>query len=163
MNAPITLIAAIGKHRELGKGGDLLWRISDDLKRFKELTTGSPIIMGRKTYESIGKPLPNRTNIIVTRDQEYQTEGCVVVNSVTAAIEAAQNTQAEKIFVIGGSEIYAAALPYADTLNLTLIDAEDPDADVFFPEFENEFKETSRGELREHESVQYQWVTFKRK
>lgn len=163
MSAPIILIAAIGKNRELGKGGDLIWRISDDLKRFKELTQRNAVIMGRKTFDSIGKPLPKRVNIIVTRNTDYQQEGCVVVNSIEQALGAAKNTGVEKIFVIGGSEIYQAALPFADGLELTLVDAEDSEADVFFPEFENEFKETSRENTREENGVKYTWVTFKKK
>jgi len=156
----VTAIAAIGKNRELGKGPDLIWRISDDLKRFKELTSGHPIVMGRKTFESIGRPLPKRVNIIVTRDTEYRQEGCVVVHSIEQALETAKNSGAEKIFIIGGGEIYKAALPFADTLELTLIDAEEPEADVFFPEFENEFIEKSRKEKREENGIHYSWVTF---
>lgn len=158
----IILIAAIGKNRELGKNGDLIWRLSSDLKRFKEKTNGNPIIMGRKTFESIGRPLPKRVNIIVTRDTTYHNEGCVVAHSVEQAIETAKNTGAEKVFVIGGSEIYKQALPFAHTLDLTLIDAEDGDADVFFPEFRNEFKEVSKEKPREENGVSYAWVTYRR-
>ena len=158
----ITLIAAIGRNRELGKKGDLTWRLSSDLKRFKELTTGHPIIMGRKTYESIGRPLPNRMNIIVTRDSTYAREGCTVVHSFEAALAAAKEAGAEKIFVIGGGEIYREALPFADTLALTRIDAEDPGADVFFPEFEESFHTVSEEAPREENDIHYQWITYAR-
>lgn len=159
----VILIAAIGKNRELGKGNDLVWRLSDDLKRFRLETKGSPIIMGRKTFESIGRPLPKRINIIVTRNTEYRQDGCVVVNTIEQAIESAKNTGAEKIFVIGGGEIYAQALPFATVLDLTLVDAEDLEANIFFPEFENDFEKTSEMEPREEDGVHYQWVTFTRR
>ena len=160
---PIHLIAAIGKNRELGKGPDLIWRISEDLKHFKELTNGFPIIMGRKTFESIGNPLPKRMNIIVTRDTNYKYENCVVVNSIEQAIETAKNTGAEKIFVIGGGEIYKQTLKYAGQLDLTLIDAEEPEADVFFPEFEDKFKKISEEEPCEDGVISYTWAQFERK
>ena len=131
------------------KENDLLWKISDDLKRFKETTKGYPIIMGRKTFDSIGRPLPKRINIIVTRDESYRQEGCVVVHSIEKAFETAKNTGAEKIFVIGGGEIYKQALPFATHLDLTRIDAGDDGADAFFPEFENEFKEVAKEKPRE--------------
>jgi dihydrofolate reductase len=159
----IILIAAIGRNRELGKDGDLLWRISDDLQRFKQVTSGYPIIMGRKTFESIGRPLPKRINIIVTRDTEYRQEGCVVVHTIEKALEAAKSTGAEKIFIIGGGEIYGAALPYADRLDLTLIEAEDKEADVFFPEFENQFREVSKEKPQEEGGVSYTWTQYQRK
>ena len=161
-NQQIILIAAIGRNRELGKKGDLTWRLSSDLKRFKELTTGHPIIMGRKTYESIGRPLPNRTNIIVSRASTYAPDGCTVVHSFEAALAAAKDADTEKVFVIGGGEIYREALPFADTLALTRIDAEDPEADVFFPEFENEFEKVSEEPPAEENSIRYQWVTYAR-
>lgn len=158
----IVLIAAIGKNRELGKGADLLWRLSADLKRFKELTTGSPIIMGRKTFESIGRPLPNRENIVITRDETYSHDGIIVVHSLEGALERAKETGAEKMFIIGGGEIYTLALPYADELELTLINGEDPEATVFFPEFENKFEEASRDGPYEENGIKYSWVTYKK-
>lgn len=159
----IILIAAIGKNRELGKQGDLIWRISDDLKHFREVTKGNSIIMGRKTYESIGRPLPKRVNIIVTRDPEYHQDGCVVVHSLEKAIETAKNTGTEKIYVIGGGEIYKQALPFATSLDLTLIDAEELQADVFFPEFEDQFTKVSEEDPREEDGVSYQWTLYERK
>jgi dihydrofolate reductase len=158
----VMLIAAIGKNRELGIGNELIWRLSNDLKRFKEVTSGSPIIMGRKTFESIGRPLPGRTNIVVTRNHAYQKEGCVVARSMEEAFALARETGAEKIFVIGGGEIYRAALPFADMLDLTLVDAEEPAANVFFPDFGNEFERVSESETKEEDGIRYTWATFKK-
>lgn len=167
------LIAAIGKNRELGKGPDLIWRLPSDLKRFKELTSGHPIIMGRKTFESIGRPLPNRTNIILTRTplpsplwvtSDVTHVGVKVVDSFEAALRAAQESEGgEKTFVIGGGEMYKTALPVADTLDLTLIYAEEPRATVFFPEFETEFEKVSESELKEENGVRFTWAQFKKR
>ena len=129
----ISLIAAMGKNRELGFGNKLPWHLPDDLKRFKALTRGHAIIMGRKTYEAIGRPLPERKNIVITRNRDYVAPGCIVVASMEDAIKEAGDDN--EIFVIGGAEIYKLALPYADRMYLTLVDAEIP-ADVFFPEFD---------------------------
>ncbi|TSC59739.1 MAG: dihydrofolate reductase [Parcubacteria group bacterium LiPW_15] len=135
MGAKISIIAAIQKKdRGLGLKGQLLWRISEDLKRFKELTTWHPIIMGQKTFESIGRPLPNRVNIILSRQPDYQKDGCFVCSSLEEALEAARNTGAEEIFVIGGGEVYRQALPLTDKLYLTEIEGEKP-ADTFFPDY----------------------------
>lgn len=137
MNKPIiSLIAAIGKNRELGKGNDLIFKIPEDMKFFREKTAGHPIIMGRKTYESIGRPLPNRVNIIVSRNSDYKVpDGVLKVKSIEEAISRAKQFERSEVFVIGGSQIYQLALPYADKLYLTLVDAEVPDADAFFPDY----------------------------
>lgn len=132
----VSLIAAIGKNRELGRGNELIFKIPEDMKHFKETTSGHVVIMGRKTYESIGRPLPNRTNIIVSRNTEYTVpEGVVVVSSIEEAIESAKKFESDEAFVIGGAQIYALALPYADVLDLTLVDKAVADADAFFPEY----------------------------
>lgn len=159
----ICAIAAIGKNRELGTKNQLSWRISDDFKRVKELTMGHPLIMGRKTYESIGRPLPGRINIIITRDPDYAAEGCVVVNSIENALEEARKVEDKEIFIFGGAEIYKLALPYTDRLYLTLIDDEDPEADAFFPDYTADFMEVTRHGVREHEGLKYKWVDFERK
>jgi dihydrofolate reductase len=131
----ISAIAAIGKNRELGKSGKLPWHIPEELKFFKRVTTGHPIIMGRKTHESIGRALPRRTNIIITRNSEYQAQGCIVVSSVENAItEAEKHEGAEEIFIIGGGEIYKLSWKYINKLYLTKVDASF-DADVYFPEY----------------------------
>ncbi len=153
----ISIIAALGKNRVLGKDNELLWRIPDDLKRFKELTTGHPIIMGSKTYESIGKPLPNRTNIVLTKDSDYEAPGTIVVHSLEEAFEKAEN---EEIFVIGGGQIYALALPYADKLYLTLID-DKKEGDTFFPDY-SAFTKKTHVENRVFEGINYSWVNFER-
>ncbi len=160
----IILIAAIGRNRELGKSGNLLWKLPSDLKRFKETTLNSPIIMGKKTFDSIGRLLPKRVNIIVTRDTDFHQEGAVVTHSVEQALSVAHNVGTEKIFVIGGGEIFKQTLPLADELDLTLVDAEDKDADVFFPEFEKDFKKVMCENPGEEENtLRYQCCTFSRK
>ncbi len=131
----VTIIAAIGLNNALGKNNDLIWHLPSDLKRFKKTTTGFPIIMGRKTFESIGRPLPNRTNVIVTRNSSYTQEGCEVATSLKEAIEKVSNH--EKSFIIGGAQIYQQAMEenLADELDITLVQ-EAFEADVFFPEFD---------------------------
>jgi dihydrofolate reductase len=138
----ISLIANIQKKdRGIGKNNELLWRISDDLKRFKTLTTGHPIIMGRKNFESIGRPLPHRTNIIVTRNKNYSQEGCTICHSLEEAIDIARTKDSEEIFIIGGSEIYSQVIEQADKLYLTIVDAE-KEADTFFPDYSSFTKQS---------------------
>mgnify|MGYP001587683861 CR=1 FL=1 len=129
----ISLIAAIGKNNELGKENDLLWRLPADQKFFRETTSLHAIIMGRKTFESIGRPLPNRRNVIITRDVNYKKAGVEIVHSLAAVLDLFPD-QKEEIFIIGGAEIYKQAMPIADKLYITHIDAEDKKAEVFFPE-----------------------------
>ena len=162
MNKPsICIVVAIGgKNRVIGKNNKLPWNIPEDLKRFKELTTGHPIIMGRKTFESIGKPLPNRTNIVITRDTGYQAPGCIVVNTLDAAISQAQQIDTERICIIGGGEIFRQAMPIVDTLYLTRITGEF-EGDVFFPEYE-EFKHTVQKSSHESNGYQYTFLDLKR-
>lgn len=131
----ISAIAAISKNRGLGKDNKLLFHIPGDLPRFKQITTGHPIIMGRKTYESMGRVLPNRTNIIITRDQQYTVDGAVVVGSVEQALEEAKKTPGnDEIFIIGGGQIFHEALPFVERLYLTIVDT-DAEADAFFPDY----------------------------
>ncbi len=133
----ISLIVAASTNNVIGAQGDLPWRLSDDLKRFKALTMGKPIVMGRKTYESIGRPLPGRQNIVITRQPDFAAVGCDVVASPEAAIEAAGDV--DEIMIIGGSHIYDAFLPMADRIYLTRVHAE-VDGDAFLPELhENEW------------------------
>lgn len=155
----LTLIAALDDERGIGKGGKLPWHISADLKRFKRLTTGHPIIMGRKTFESIGKPLPERTNIVITRDESLNAPGCVVAHSLKDALAAAETAPgSDEAFVIGGAEIYALALPRADRLELTLVSGTHR-ADAFFPEYADRFKVVSEESGREA-GVSYRFVTL---
>lgn len=161
MHTPtISIIAAIGGNRELGKDNDLLWRIPADLRRLKTLTTGHPIIMGRKTYESIGRPLPGRTNIVITRDERQVIPGCIVVHSLPAALAEARVVESKEIFIFGGAAIYELALPYVDKLYLTEIAATDTKADVYFPEFKDSFVVEKEYPTESHEELTYQWVDY---
>lgn len=132
----ITLIAAASKNNALGKDNDLLWHLPDDFKRFKKLTTGHKIIMGRKTFESFPKPLPNRTHIIITRDKEYKVdfEDCIVVHSIEGAIKLVANDALA--FVIGGGEIYRQSVKFATSIELTRVHKAFAQADTFFPEID---------------------------
>jgi dihydrofolate reductase len=139
--AMLTIIAAASENNALGKNNDLVWHLPDDFKRFKALTTGHHIIMGRKTFESFPKPLPNRTHIIITRQKDYSVpEGCIVVSSLEKAITACPENATN--FIIGGGEIYKQALQFADSIELTRVHAV-VDADTFFPAIdENEWQLT---------------------
>ncbi|MFN0108330.1 MAG: dihydrofolate reductase [Blastocatellia bacterium] len=138
-NVIVSLIAAMDRRRGIGFENRLPWRLSADLKRFRELTMGHHIIVGRKTFESIGKPLPGRRMIVVTRDRAFKaafdTESCAVCHSLDEAIELACSRGEQEVFICGGSEIYQQAIALADRLYLTLVDAEIV-ADTFFPEFD---------------------------
>jgi dihydrofolate reductase len=118
----------------MGKKGGLPWYIPEDLRKFKTLTTGHPIIMGRKTFESIGRPLPNRTNIVITRDSTFHQEGIVVVSSLEMAIHKAQEVESKELFIIGGGEIFRQSIDFADKLYITLVH-EEIDGDIIFPEY----------------------------
>ena len=160
-------IAAIGKNAAgrwvLGRGNELIWRIPEDLERFKTLTVGHPIIMGRKTFESIGRPLPDRTSIVITRDLSWKNEGVRVVNSAQEAIAYASSIDKERICIIGGGEIYVQMLPYTDVLNLTIIDAVE-EGDVFFPIFETLFtNEIFKEERVTHGGLKYSWIDLTRR
>lgn len=130
----ITIIVAMGKNREIGADNQLLWHLPKDLKHFKELTSGHPIIMGRKTYESIGKPLPNRTNIVISRKNDWFEEGILIVGSIKEALKFAKKID-ENVFIIGGGTIYEQTIDLADQLEVTLVDAE-LKADTFFPKID---------------------------
>ena len=133
----ISLIAAIGKNNELGKDNTLLWHMPADMEYFREITRDHTVVMGRKTFESIGKPLPDRKNIVITRDKNYLRHGVDVVHSFDEALKMSKtvfDTNEKEVFIIGGAEIYKQAFGIADKLYITHIDAEDKNADVFFPE-----------------------------
>jgi dihydrofolate reductase len=129
----ISIIAAIGKNNELGKKNELLWSLPADMKHFKETTSGHTVIMGQKTYESIGRPLPNRKNIVLTKDANFKADGVQISNSLEDTLNSLKNSE-EEVFVIGGGQIYKQSLDYADKLYITHVDMEDKDADTFFPE-----------------------------
>jgi dihydrofolate reductase len=143
----VSLIAAIGKNNELGKGNDLLWRLPSDQKYFHEITSGHIVIMGRKTFESIGRVLPNRKNIVITHNINYKADkNAVIVHSLNEALDSAKNSmsKSQEIFIVGGAQIYKQALPLADKLYVTHIDAEDEAADTFFPTVNSDWKEIYR-------------------
>ena len=129
----IIMIAAVAENNALGKNNDLLWHLPLDFKRFKEITSGHHIIMGRKTFESFPKPLPNRTHVIITRQKEYKHEGCIVVENLGKAIAVCPKN--EDIFIIGGGEIYTQAIVLADQLDITRVH-HSFDADVYFPKID---------------------------
>ncbi|MDZ4678756.1 MAG: dihydrofolate reductase [Oligoflexia bacterium] len=129
----ISLIVAMSENRVIGRDQKLPWNIPIDLKRFRAITSGHLVIMGRKTFDSIGKPLPNRTNVVITRNADFKYEGVVVVDSIENAIEPYKKTN-EEIFILGGGDIFKQTIDKADRLYLTLVHKE-VDGDVYFPEF----------------------------
>ncbi|PVX46303.1 dihydrofolate reductase [Flavobacterium sp. 103] len=131
----IIMIAAVAENNALGKNNELVWHLPNDFKRFKSLTTGHHIIMGRKTFESFPKPLPNRTHVVITRNKNYNPEGCIVVDSIEKAISICPEN--ETSFIIGGGEIYNLGLPFADQLEITRVH-HSFDADAFFPEINSD-------------------------
>ncbi len=133
----ISLIVAMDEQRGIGKDGSLPWRLSSDLRRFRELTMGHHVIVGRKTFESIGKPLPGRQTIVVTRNASFKADGCLVAESVQAALALAQERGEPEVFVIGGAQIYTQTLDAADRVYLTQVHAE-VEADTFFPELKDD-------------------------
>ncbi|NMB84039.1 dihydrofolate reductase [Candidatus Roizmanbacteria bacterium] len=167
----INIIAAIGKNRELGKNNRLLWHISDDLKRFKKLTQGNAVIMGRKTFESLEGPLPNRLNIVITRNkdvfvktyQEFISDNFQIFSSLPEAINYAKNKLSAgggEVFVIGGGEVYRQALPLADRLYLTLVETE-CQADTYFPDYSS-FNKTIREQKGESEGYKYTFLELEK-
>ena len=161
----ITMIAAAGENNEIGRKNDLLWHLPDDFKRFKKITSHQFIIMGRKTFESFPKPLPNRTHIVITRDRSYGKQGANVVYSLEEALEKAKSTK--DVFIIGGGEIYSAALKFADKIELTRVHSTFKEADTFFPEFSKDeweliFEEKHEKDERHKYSFTYEtWVRKK--
>ena len=128
----ISLVVAASINNVIGSDGGLPWHLPDDLRHFKRLTTGKPVVMGRKTFESIGRPLPDRRNIVMTRDPDYAATGCDVVASVSEALDLVGD--ADEVMIIGGGQLYRESLPHSDRMILTLVDCE-PAADTWFPEW----------------------------
>lgn len=160
----ITVIAAIATNNALGKDNDLIWHLPADLKRFKKVTTGHYIIMGRNTYESIGKPLPNRTTIIITRNKNYFKEGCLIANSLEQAIE--MSKEEAQVFIIGGAQIYkeTIAKDLAQQLDITLVH-KDFEADVYFPEIDFKiWKEVARENFKadEKNKLDYSFISYQK-
>ncbi|MFT5250702.1 MAG: dihydrofolate reductase [bacterium] len=158
----ITIIAAAASNNELGKDNDLVWHLPDDFKRFKKLTTGHHIIMGRKTFQSFPKPLPNRVHIVITRNKDYHPEGAIIVHSMTEALEIAKND--EQPFIIGGGEIYKIGMEIADKIELTRVNSSF-EADTFFPEIPSEIWKLASEEFHlkdEKHKFDFSYQTFVR-
>jgi len=160
----ISLIVAVDKNRGIGKNGKMPWHIPVDLKRFKELTTGNIVIMGRKTFSSIGMPLSNRTNIVVTRDKNYKVNGALVVNSLEEALRQARGKLSEsvdsEIFIIGGGQIFQEAINIADKLYLTLVEGKF-DVDTYFPDY-SKFNKKVYEKEGESNGFKYRFINLER-
>lgn len=160
----IAIVVAVAENNVIGKDNQLIWHLPADLKHFKHITMGHPMLMGRKTYESIGKPLPGRTTIIITRQPDFEAEGCMVVNSVKEAISKAKQLD-EQAYIIGGAEIYRQVLDVTDTIYLTRIH-HSFDGDTFFPEIKEEEWQTiseAHHEPNEKNKYSYSFIKFERK
>jgi dihydrofolate reductase len=156
----VSLIAAVARDGGIGHGGGLLVRLPDDLRRFKQITLGTPVVMGRKTWQSIGRALPGRRNIVVTRDPAFRAEGAEAAASLDAALALAGS--APLVHVIGGADLFTLAMPIADELQLTEVDAQFP-ADTFFPAWDrSRFAEVSREPRETAEGLRYAFVTYKK-
>ena len=158
----LTMIAAAAENNALGKDNDLIWHISDDLKRFKRLTTGHAIIMGRKTFESMPKALPNRTNIVLTKRKDYQAQGAEVVHTVEDALELVKEDV--QPFIIGGGQIYSLFMPLCDRIELTRVHHEF-EADVYFPDIDlNEFEVIAKEYVSktEEQPYNYTYLTYQK-
>ncbi len=164
-NIPVVIVAGMGKDtRAIGQANGLIWHVPADMKRFKALTLGKPVIMGRKTFESIleilGKPLPGRTNIVVTRQKDYVVpEGVLVSSTLEDALTVAATESPLEIHIGGGAELYRQALPYVDRLHITLFHDDTP-GDTHFPEFEKNFTEALRSDLQDYEGLEFEWVDY---
>lgn len=155
------IVAVAGSKRVIGRKGGMPWHLPEELKRFKEITSGHPIIMGRKTFESIGRVLSNRTNIIITRDSSFNIEGAEISHSLADALKIAQQKEGnDEIFIIGGGQIYQEAIGMVDKLYLTYIDRE-IDGDTFFPDY-SAFKQVSESDWQVTDGIKYKFLEFER-
>ena len=163
ISANVSMIAAIGKNLAIGKNNDLLWSLPADLAHFKRLTTGKTIIMGRKTFESIGRPLPNRKNMVVTRQADYRAIGCEMAGSLEEAIENAyRSTPDEELMIVGGGELYREGMNLSTKLYITWVDVQ-PDADTYFPAIDPIIWEKTESEVRpadEKNPIQMEFCTY---
>ncbi|MBV1899168.1 MAG: dihydrofolate reductase [Cycloclasticus sp.] len=158
----ISMIVAMAENRAIGKNNELLWHLPKDFQHFKSVTMGKPILMGRKTFESIGKALPGRKNIVISRDNNFTAEGIVIVHSITAALEATE--EFDDVMVIGGASFYEQMLPVTETLYLTVVH-QDFEADAFFPEIKTEeweVVEQVKHEADEKHAYPYSFITYRR-
>ncbi|MEK7195224.1 MAG: dihydrofolate reductase [Patescibacteria group bacterium] len=159
----ISIIVAMAENHVIGSGGKIPWRLSADFKRFKEITLGHPVVMGRKTFESIGKPLPERTNIVISRDPNYKAAGCLTAQSLEEAISLAKS--ADEVFIIGGEQVYKMALPKAGTVYLTMVHGTF-EGDAFFPALDgNKWQLLSSEDHKKDDknSADFTYFVYKRK
>lgn len=158
----LSIIVAVAENNVIGRNNELIWHISEDLKYFKRVTSGHTVIMGRKTFESIGKPLPNRTNIVISRSTDLKLDGCIVVNSLSEAI--AKINPADEHFIIGGGSIYRKAMALADKLYLTKV-YHSYEGDTFFPELDGSWREVSREDFEQGEKFEhpFSFIVYERK
>jgi dihydrofolate reductase len=169
MDVKIALIVAQSQNRVIGRDGDMPWHLTEDLKFFKRTTMGKPIVMGRKTFASIGKPLPGRVNIVITRDPDFKFEGVLIARSLEEGIsmgrDAAKENGVEEVMVIGGGEIYRGAMAQADRVYLTQVHAE-VSGETFFPEIDpSQWREAERSEVQVDQAsgLEFTWMTWDRK
>lgn len=161
----LDMIVAVSKNNVIGVDNKLPWDLKEDLKYFKEITSGHMVLMGRNTYQSIGKPLPNRKNVVLTRDDSFKPEGVTVVHSIESAIseiameEASEVLDKKQVFIIGGAEIYKQFMPYVRRLYITMIDIE-IEGDTFFPEYKDHFKMVSCSEEKEENGITYRFTIW---
>ena len=149
----VAIIVAVAENGVIGKDNQLIWRLSSDLKRFKSLTMGHPILMGRKTHESIGKALPGRENIVLTRNTNYEAEGCTIIHDLAQFLDSRKE---DKIFVIGGEEIYRQSMAYADEIHLTRVHT-NIDGDAFFPEPDKQWEEIEKETHQKDDKNEYDY------
>lgn len=155
----ISIIAAMAENRVIGREGAMPWDLPEDRRRFREITWGHPIIMGRKTFDSIGRPLPGRKNIVLTRQPDFRAEGCLVLHDMRSALEACAGS--DEVFIIGGGELYREALPLSERIYLTVVHGEF-EGDVLFPELPaGEFREVERLEVRD--TIPCDFVVYERR
>ena len=161
MNPRISAIAAMDEKRGIGKDNQLLFKIPEDFRRMRDLTFGHPLIMGRKTFESIGRVLPGRTNIIVTRDTTYKVQGAIICHSLEEGVKVAKEKDSKEIFIFGGGQIFQEAMPLIDRLYLTIVEG-DFSADTFFPEYEPFFKKVLLEKYGEFDNLKYKFLDLER-
>lgn len=163
MSKPIiSLISAIAKDRGIGHKNKLLVHLPPDLKHFKIVTSGHMVIMGQTTYQSMGKALPNRENIVLTKDKDFKVDDARIMYSIEEAVDYAKHSTEEEVFFIGGASIYAQSIKFADKLYLTLIDEKYP-ADTFFPEYASEFELMEESEVYDYNGLKFKYTQWKRK
>ncbi|HEX8575744.1 MAG TPA: dihydrofolate reductase [Flavobacterium sp.] len=159
----IVMIAAVAQNNALGKDNQLVWHLPDDFRRFKQLTSGHYIIMGRKTFESFPKPLPNRTHVVITSQKNYQQESCIIVHSIEEALKAVPHD--DDVYIIGGGQIYELGMAFADALEITRVHA-DFEADAFFPVIDNNKWQLVKEEFHPKDDrhiYEFTYQTFKKK